>query len=329
VDHPWLPSELGSGPFSVADARAIGMPWGRLRAPHLHTPTKAVRTPRPPSTVTARATAFAVALPQDIVFSHVTAAQLWGLSLPDEVCAQLVLDVMRHSDRTPVRRVGCRGHRGLESRSVTRRAGLPVTSLADTWVDLGELTMMKDGHQRLTLDDLVVLGDEVATRLIGPPEPGATPNSPQLVDSAVGLLGTALEGRVRARGGMVLAEALRLVRAPVRSPMETRARLMFVRSGFPEPRVNLPVYGDDDGQWLLEGDLVWERERVIGEYQGKDHASIRRRSLDAARARTALDEGWRILEIYADDVYRPPRRRACLHGFAGALGLDLGTLRIT
>jgi hypothetical protein len=109
--------------------------------------------------------------------------------------------------------------------------------------------------------------------------------------------------------------------------METRARLMFARAGFPEPAVNLPVHGED-GQWLLEGDLVWPQQRVIGEYQGKDHASIQRRSADAARAATAVDEGWAVLEIFAADVYRQPRRVACLRRFARALGLAEGDLRI-
>jgi hypothetical protein len=297
--------------------------------PHLHTPTKAVRVAQVPETVRERAAAFALALPCDSAFSHVTAAQLWGLTLPAGVEGRVVLDVIRHSDKTPVRRFGCKGHRGLESRSVVEQVGVRVTGLADTWVDLGELALAKaDGHAELALDDLVIVGDEVATQLIEPPGPGERPDSPQLVAAAIGQLRQARGQRARVAGGSVLDQALDLVRAPVRSPMETRSRLMFVRAGFPEPRVNLAVHGAEDGQWLLEGDLVWEEQRVIGEYQGKDHASITRRSADAARALNAEDEGWQVLEIFAADVYTPPRRRACLTRFAGALGLDLSSLRI-
>ena len=96
---------------------------------------------------------------------------------------------------------------------------------------------------------------------------------------------------------------------------------MFVRAGFPEPEVNAAVL-DAHGGWLLEGDLVWRRQRVIGEYQGSDHASIRRRSADASRASGAEAEDYRILEIFAEDVYRGARRRACLNRFARALCLD-------
>ncbi len=100
---------------------------------------------------------------------------------------------------------------------------------------------------------------------------------------------------------------------------------MFVRAGFPEPAVNREVF-HRDGSWMLEGDLVWESRRVVGEYQGRDHGSIRRRSYDSARSSLAADEGWRVLEIYAEDVYRPARRVACLTRFAKALDLDPATL---
>ena len=109
--------------------------------------------------------------------------------------------------------------------------------------------------------------------------------------------------------------------------METRSRLMFVRAGFPEPAVNLEVT-DGNGFWMLEGDLVWKEQRVIGEYQGSDHASIRRRSYDATRSAEAADEGWQVIEIYAEDLFQPPRRLRCLRRFARALGLDERRLSI-
>ena len=108
--------------------------------------------------------------------------------------------------------------------------------------------------------------------------------------------------------------------------MESRARVMFARAGFPEPEVNAHVF-DSHGEWLLEGDLVWRKQRVIGEYQGVDHGSIKRRSADASRVTTAEAEGYRILEIYAEDVYGGARRRACLTRVARALRIDLAELR--
>lgn len=309
----WLPADLLTSPFTLDRARGAGVPGWRLRDGALHTPTRSVRSAVPLQDVVGRATAFRAALPDDVVFSHVTAAQLWGLTLPDVVAAQTELDVLRATHRNRIRRTGCNGHRGLETRGTATRLGLPLTGLVDTWVDLGEVLDLG-----LSRDDLVVMGDEVATRLAGQRDPRA-----DRPDWSIGptLLRQALSRRARPRGGVVLRSALELVRAPVRSPMETRARLMFVRAGFPEPKVNRDVHGRD-GQWLLEGDLVWEAQRVVGEYQGRDHASIRQRSYDADRRAVAGDEDWTVLEIYAADVYQPGRRIACLRRFARTLGLD-------
>jgi hypothetical protein len=267
-----------------------------------------------------RVRAFALALPDDVAFSHVTAAQLWGLSLPRWLEDRAELDVIRASDCNRIRRVGCTGHRGLEVRGCADVRGLRVTGLADTWVDLAEVGVAPRSR-RLTPDDLVVLGDEVATRLLGEPDPGERWGSPESVAAARAELGRVLAGRIRPRGKQLLAAALDRVRAPVRSPMETRARLMFARAGFPDPEVNAAVFGPD-GHWILEGDLVWRRQRVIGEYQGADHASIKRRSYDTNRGALAYDEDWRVLEIYAEDVYQRHRRIACLRRFARELGLD-------
>ena len=125
----------------------------------------------------------------------------------------------------------------------------------------------------------------------------------------------------------MLTEALGLIRAGARSPMESLTRLMFVRAGFPEPSLNTSVL-DADGGWLLTGDLVWEKKRVVAEYQGATHAPIRQRSHDADRMAVAVDDGVRMFEVFAEDVYDPRRRIRFLTRMAKALGLDPGRLRI-
>lgn len=300
-----LPEDLTGGPFTVGRARTLGLRQCDLRGHGLHRPTHAVRTTTPPKTLRELAAAFAVALPPDAAFSHVTAALLLGLPLPAALEAQIGLDVMRPTGRGQVRRHGCLGHRGLELRETGRVAGVQVVGPADTWVDLGEVL-----HRGLSLDDLVVAGDAVANR------PGG-----------VAAMTTVLRGRVSPRGKRVLQSAVSLVRPGVRSPMETRSRLMFGRAGFPEPEVN-GIVRDGAGEWLLEGDLVWREQRVVGEYQGEEHSSRARRSADAHRAGLAADEDWTVIEIFAEDVHRAPRRRATLRRFAAALGLDLARLRV-
>jgi hypothetical protein len=113
----------------------------------------------------------------------------------------------------------------------------------------------------------------------------------------------------------------------VRSPMESRSRLMFVDVGFPEPEVNGHVHSAD-GEWLAECDLLWRAKRVIGEYQGAVHSGIRARSRDSHRNGLLTDEGWLVLEIFAEDHGDPHRRALMLTRFARALDLDPATLRI-
>ena len=83
-----------------------------------------------------------------------------------------------------------------------------MTGLADTWVDLGEVM-----GRGLDVADIVVAGDEVANR------------------RPVSLLADTLHRRVRPRNAIALTQAITLVRAGVRSPMETRARLMLAGRG--------------------------------------------------------------------------------------------------
>ncbi len=208
------------------------------------------------------------------------------------------------------RRVGCIGHRGLESRRTVSVHGVRVVAPEETWCDLGEV-----GRGVFGVDDLVVVGDAVVASGTG------------AVADAQWSLRRCLEGRVRPRGKVRLLEALDLVRPGVRSPMESRGRLMFVRGGFPEPEVNGDLT-DGAGEWLAEGDLVWREQRVVGEYQGAHHATRRRRSLDASRGVSLEAEGWTVLEIWAEDVFVGGRRTACLLRFARHLGLDPAELTI-
>lgn len=109
--------------------------------------------------------------------------------------------------------------------------------------------------------------------------------------------------------------------------MESRARLMFVHAGFPEPEVN-GVVTDEAGEYLAEVDLLWRRQRVAAEYQGQVHAQIGARSADEAKRRLLESTGHTVRELFVDDVFRAPRRVDTLEYVARALGLDLRTLTI-
>lgn len=313
----------------------MGLTDAQWRARGLRRVTRSVRATVELATLADRCRAFALALPDDVVFSHLTAARLWDLPLPRwaEECSDL--DVLRETARPAIERRGCRGHRGLEARGTAQVRGLPVTSLADTWVDLAEVRRPRT----FGVDDLVVLADVAlmhwATVVAVAPGEEEWQAVSRWEETRIGVqsrpdhrdrLRAALDARTRPRGAVRLRQALADARVGSRSPMETRSRLLVVRAGLPEPELNVAISGH--GGWLLEGDLVWRRERVIAEYQGEHHGGRRRRSMDEARRALAEDEAWTVVEIYAEDHHHPPRRRALLRRLAGHLGVDPASLEL-
>ena len=312
-----LPEGLGPGPFTTTEARLLGVPHSRLRRSDLVHPTHGVHSLKAPDRLVQRLAAYQVAMPGERAFSHLTAAVLWGLPLPhwiESAAGELeaTVDVMAPTRDGRAHREGVRGHRGLEARAVAipPGTGLRAVDIADTWCDLGELP-----RGRLTLTDLVVAGDAAVAQLDA------------RFGRAVGrtILEQTLQARNRPRGAVALRQALTLVRHRVRSPMETRARLMFVFAGFPEPEVNAPLT-DLQGGWLAEGDLVWHKQRVVGEYQGEDHADRARASLDSFRRQLLEDNRWRVKDLWSEDTRQGPRRRTTLLSFANALDLDPASL---
>lgn len=290
-----LPDSLGDA-FTVAEGTLAGLGEGRMYGPDLSRPTHGVRATREPSTLRDLAAATALALPDDSAFSHRTAARLWGLPLREAAPQAPAgpLDVMRPSSSARIRRAGCHGRRGLESREVQVHRGVRVTGLADTWCDLGEV---------LDLDDLVVVGDAVTKRLQGP-----------------GDLHAALSRRVRPRGAVVLRRALSLVRLGSDSPMETRCRLLFHRSGLPEPELNGVISHGHGGGFLCRSDFVWRAKRVIAEYQGADHfGSFDRGDDDISRRLLAEDDGWKYVELTKRDYFHGGRRAQLLARLAAYL----------
>lgn len=328
-----LPDALTTGAFTFREALAAGESDGGLRRRGLARVTHGVHSGGPLSTPEDQLAALLRGLPAGVALSHRSAAQRHGLPLTPRQQSRGVVDIMGRTGVGPIRRPEVLGHRGLEWRDVVRRDGLPVTSAPDTWVDFGELVR----RDHLTLEDLVVVGD-AASNVVLRPEHTAYDFSDRRPEwwtettleerlaarevarvRAVATLRSRLEARVRPRGKVLLTQALPLIRPGVRSPMESRARLVFHDAGFPEPVVNLDIY-DDDGEWLGEGDLVWPEQRVVAEYQGAHHADRLQASKDSDKKSRLRDRGWRTREIWLEDLADPLRRRAMLVRFARLLG---------
>lgn len=286
-------------------------------------PTPSVRTMTPLQGLEERAAAFALALPDDVVFSHVTAARLWGLPLPR--CLESHGDddpmhVMRATRKSAVERSGCVHHRGLERRTVTLVEGAPVTSIADTWCDLIEAC------PRLSLGDAVMLGDAAVekmqpTRWVDERHPQADPASSEWWADPVAVGCRALRDPViirrSFRGRRLARAALRLIRPRVWSPMESHARVALVEAELPEPELNATITHEDGGGFIAVGDLVWRRKtyrrKVVGEYNGATHEQLPTRESDHSKRLLLEDEGWRVLEIYSRDVFSASGRFTLVH----------------
>ena len=293
--------------FSVAEALHLGLTPGRLRS-GLYLPTRGVRSISPPVGLIEQARVFSKAAPAGFAVSHQSAAALLGMPLSYAMEHDDRLHIMTTTSWGRMRRDGVCAHRGLEAREVVFVEGLPVVSAPDTWVDLGELV---GRGKPAGLDDLIVAGDVAAN-----------------IASGTAPLRDALARRVRPRGKVTLSYARHRIRLGSASAMETRSRLMTVRAGLPEPQLNVHIVSST-GQWLACCDLVWKRQRVVGEYNGVEwHEGHEREELDGIRREGLERDGWTVVDIVADDVFDALSRQAKLCELAEALGHDVRALRL-
>ena len=280
-----LPDPLLVGPFTLERARDLELSRGRLRGSDLVTPTRGVRR-RADLDVDhlTHAQAFAMALPPDCAFSHVTAARLHGLPTPLAWAGHAeVLDVMRADDRPRIERSGCRHHRGLGDREVDVVAGLRVTSALDTWCDLAG---------RWDPAHLLAAADVLLRRR----------------HTTADGMRTAASARTGRRGAVDLRAVAALARSGSASPGESIARWWFATWDLPEPELNASVF-DEHGGWLATSDFVWRRQRVVGEYDGDVHRTDRRTwQRDRERRASIEDSGWAYVDMTALSFSSAPRR---------------------
>lgn len=216
--------------------------------------------------------------------SHQTAAELLGLPLP------------RRLTREGGARLHCRVARPGSARSgrlLVVHRGAPALRYRWRGVELSHpLVVLQELSGLLDHDDLVCALDSVAGgKTVIPPMPVL-----ELRHRAAPLQGSGA-ARVRA--------ALEDARDRVWSPMETRARLLLVRHGFPEPTANLEIRDPLTGDVFFI-DLAYHLSRVAIEYDSEDHR------LDRARWRRDLHKnevlhqlGWSVLRISIEDLRRP------------------------
>jgi very-short-patch-repair endonuclease len=279
-DSSPLPAPLDTQPFALVTARRLGVGRGRLRAADLSIPFRGTRVSTAErSSIALLAAAYSTLMPPHQVFSHWTAAVLLGLRLPEGgawlKAAGARLDVAVVAPHRAPRRRGIRGHEIRSSVAVwTFPAGVKVTSPIDTWIALAS---------EMSVDDLIVMGDGLVSR-----------NGPR---ASLAELVVAVERAVSRPGVARLREALRWIRARTDSARETMLRLLIVRAGLPEPRVNGEIK-NRFGAVIGHGDLVYREAQVLVEYDGRGHwENGRQFAVDIRRLDEFMEEGWRVIRV--------------------------------
>jgi hypothetical protein len=281
-----LPQPLDRTPFSVAEAKRAGVRHRRLYRPDLARPFHGVRSASA-ETSDARTLceAFLPRLRTGQFFSHTTSARLQGIPLPLRLAEDRRLHVSVLAPGRAVRTTGAVGHQLIARTGlVVLSEGLPIASPLESWCQLATL---------LTVDELIDAGDF----LVGRPSRN-THGMWAAMAAAVRSDDRPCVGRLR--------DAFAEVRPGVRSPGETRLRLLLTRAGLPEPLLN-EVIRDQDGRFVAECDLVYRAQRLVLEYEGDYHRTDARTFRNDIVRRERLDDlGYRTLRVTVDDLRQRP-----------------------
>lgn len=220
--------------------------------------------PTPPHLVGA---ALAV-LPESAVASHRTAAVLLGAPVDFTPPMEFAMRPGAYQ----ARRRGIRIHvRDLTPADRTLVDGIPVTSGAQTWLDLAAV---------LPPDELVAVGDRLYRR--------------KLFDAAS--LGERLE-----RGGGTRGVARARALAPLLTPRaasrpESLARFWLIDGGLPVPIPQVPIH-DRWGREVAHGDLGYPEWKVLVEYEGSQHAEVDQFGRDIDRYSLMAADGWLVVRL--------------------------------
>lgn len=282
-----LPPDLSVRSFSVTEQAASQLPRSRTRASDLSSPTRGVRLPVGVDLHSVAGLAGIAGLDDSLIFSHSTAALVWGIPVPDRVEKDGKLHVARVPDRNRVRRAAVIGHRlQLPPEDIRSLNGLRLTSPQRTWLDLAAI---------LLLDDLVAAGDALVCAHARSFE------FPRLPLATIADLRRIISLNAGRRGLVNARQAVEQIRVGADSPPETKLRLALVRAGLPEPELNVTVV-DRNGTEVLWPDLAYRAQRLGVEYDGGHHGSEEQYLKDIAREGRAMAAGWTIVRIGREDL---------------------------
>lgn len=279
-----LPPDLPMPAFSVDAAARAGVRPHRLRAADLNGEVAGIRSLQHTLSLVERCALYQLRLAPTSFFSHSTAALLQSIPVPYALASSPLVHVSIPAPHRAPHARGIAGH-SLQVQPhelMTLPNGLRVTTPLRTWFDLAH---------PLGLLDLVAAGDA----LIHWRHPMAS-----ALDLAEAL-GRPFNRRVRRK----LRHAGQLLNDRSESPPESILRAILELAGLTVSGVN-HVVTDRFGEFVARTDLIIDRYRIILEYQGDYHRTTKGQwRADMSRRAKLEAQGWRVMELNADDLKDP------------------------
>jgi len=269
---PRIPDGLRHGPFTLDEARALGLTPSALRGKsYERIGARLYCYKEAPASKSKLIEAFARQLPGSAVFVGRTSVWMHGLDVEPTNPVQVALPM---SCRLASRR-GLEIHHTALGDELVRINGLTATTFHRTLLDLcawsspvEALVVLDMAVARVSMDDLR-----------------------QYARAA------------RGRPGAARMQDLVELAAPADSPMETRLRWILITGGLPMPEVQTEIR-NEDGDIIARADLYYPQARLIIEFDGRNHQD---RLVSDTRRQNALHHaGYKLLRFTSADVYGRP-----------------------
>lgn len=232
------------------------------------------------------------------VFSHLSAAALWGLPLVGPIRDD-VHTAIRSRRHTRTEAGVIRHQLALDEADIVSRHGLRCTSLTRTVFDLA----------RLLRPEAVVAAGDAALRLVSVEGHAVDLDAVAAWRAEVeGLCAAGLRGVRRARWIAAFADG----RAQL--PGESVSRLQLHRLGFRDVDLQIPIVGSDGARYFA--DFGFLRSQAFGEFDGEDKyrdAELRTTptAIDAVMAEKHREDeirgvtGWRVVRWGSRHIRTP------------------------
>jgi len=264
--------------FTAAQALAAGLSRNQLRGGRFRPVCRGVYTTGDPADLMVRAKAALLVAGPGTMLGGVTVLIMCGVWLP-----QALLDDTRIHVVIPPRRVGPEMGFIKATRSCLTLHPMEFGDVlgvhpAQAWLQMAT---------QLSKTDLIVAADSLMRRK-------ATLATRDEIEKVVA-------HHAGGRGVALARGALRLARAGVESPMETRLRLAIVAAGLECPLVDYPFQPLPHAK-EYRFDMAYPAQQLAVEYDGSIHADPLKMRDDRTRRRLLEDAGWRIITATASDL---------------------------